>query len=153
MRSGITDERDRPPLLALAADERREHRRVEHQPFAGFRPSSSCSDAIGGPRRRRLPAAPRGLAPAAARNTTRTICPLKLGARGMMRDRAGADGELARLLDVRALRVAEIVQPIDELLVGERLAARAARAAARRPAAARVSRSPCSRASISRREA
>ena len=41
----------------------------------------------------------------------------------MQDDGAAADGELAGLLDARALGVAEVVQPIDELLLGERLAA------------------------------
>ena len=39
------------------------------------------------------------------------------------RHRAGADRKLARLLQGGALRVAEIVQPIDQLPVGERLPA------------------------------
>ena len=53
------------------------------------------------------------------------------------------------LSDVGALRVAEVVQPIDELTLGERLAA----PQLERPgedARQHRSRSPCSRASISR---
>ena len=45
-----------------------------------------------------------------------------LAAADHQRDRVLADRELARLLDPGPLRVAEIVQPVDELPVGQRLA-------------------------------
>jgi hypothetical protein len=49
--------------------------------------------------------------------------PFQFGRPRHDRDRAVADGELARLLDALAVRVAEIVQPVDQLAFGERLAA------------------------------
>ena len=48
---------------------------------------------------------------------------LELGRARVDRDRAAADGELARLLRLIAMRIAEVVQPIDQLPFGERLSA------------------------------
>ena len=47
---------------------------------------------------------------------------LQLGDTRHNRDRALADRELARLLQPIAMRVAEFVEPIDQLLLGHRLA-------------------------------
>ena len=67
--------------------------------------------------------------------------------------RVAADGELARLLGARAVRVAEIVQPLDQLprrsAPGRGAARTAGRTRADRPAAI----SPCIRASIIREKA
>ena len=151
MRGGIADSAtgrrfSRSPLI-----ERRQHRRVErHAARSAWLPSSSRStrsgDRGGGLRAGRC-----GL-----RGRRRLLeddadqLALELRRARHDRDRAGADRELAGLLGVRALRVAEVVQPIDELALGQRLAAaelerpredarqhacRARRAAARRSAA------------------
>jgi hypothetical protein len=48
---------------------------------------------------------------------------LELGHPRHDRDRAGADRELAGLLEAIAVRVAELVEPIDQLLLGHRLTA------------------------------
>ena len=47
MRSGIDGQRDRPALLALAAAERRQHRRVEDQAFDRPGAELEALDAIG----------------------------------------------------------------------------------------------------------
>ena len=56
---------------------------------------------------------------------------------GQQHDGAAADGELAGFLDARALRVAQVVEPVDELVIAERLALVQLERAARRRAAAR----------------
>ena len=113
MRGGIADSAtgrrfSRSPLMS-----ERQHRRVERRAArVGLRAELEPLDAI-------------GAAAAAARCARASAAggrllehdaddlALELGAARHDRDRAGADRELARLLDVRPLRVAEIVQPID----------------------------------------
>ncbi len=120
---GNHGERDGTPLFTLPLAERRQHRRVEDQPFRDFRSQLELQDVIGDPRpcRRFL-----GRRTARRRRTLEQDADdLPLEARRARHDAdlAGAHGELAGLLDVLAVRVPEIVQPVDQPLVGERLAA------------------------------
>ena len=143
--SGIARERHRPPLLALAADERGQHRRVERQPLA--RPSCRARAAA----RDRAAAA---AAPSAPRRRSRVgrrrplkhdadDWPLNSGARGMIAIAPLPIANSPGFSSVLALRVAEVVQPIDELAVGQRLAAPQLERPGEARAEARVSRSPC----------
>ena len=152
---GNHGERDGAPLLALAAGERRQHRRVEDQPFAWLSTQLELQDVIGDRGRgggfvgaARLC---RATGAGGRSKTTRTICPLKLGDARHDADLAGADGELARLLDVLAVRVPEIVQPVDQLLSVSAWPRRSSSGRAKTRGSV-VSRSPWSRASIRRRE-
>ena len=117
-------ERHRPPLFALAAAERRQHRRVERHPLGRVsRRARAVLHAIGDARRRRLLAL--GHRPRRRRTLEHDAdrLALQLGHARHDRDRAGADRELAGLLEAIAVRVAELVEPIDQLLLGHRLAA------------------------------
>jgi hypothetical protein len=115
--------------------------RVEDQPFRDFRSQLELQDVIGDPRpcRRFL----RRRAAGRRRTLEHDADDLPLEARRPRHDAdlAGADGELARLLDVLAVRVPEIVQPVDQPLVGERLARRSSRGRAKTRGSV-VSRSP-----------
>ena len=116
-------ERDRPALLALAADERGQDRRIEDDPIAGLLADFQLLDAIGRPRGGFALRAP------VRRRRRRTLkddahdLTFELGAARHDRDRAGADRELAGLVGARALCVADVVQAIHELAFGQRLAA------------------------------
>ena len=115
-------QRHRPPLLAFASVERRQHRRVEHEPLARPGADLEPQHAVRRPRRR----------PGARRRLHRRRRRLKDDADDLLfelrrarvdRDGAAADGELARLLELFPVRIAEVVEPVDELPLGERLAA------------------------------
>ena len=124
MRGGIADSAT-GRRFSRSPPSARQQRRVERRAArSACAPSSSRSHAIGDARRRRPSrrfAAGRGAG--GCWKTTRTTWPLSSGARGMIATAPCADRELAGLLDRVALRVAEIVQPIDQLPLGQRLAA------------------------------
>ena len=115
-------QRDRPPLLALAA-ERREHRRVERQALARTRGELELQHAIGRTRRRRPP---RGAAHVRSRRPLKDDADrlaLELRSARQNRDASLAEGEFARLLQLRPLCVSKIIESIDQLSIGQRLAA------------------------------
>jgi hypothetical protein len=111
----------RPPLLAFAGDDGRQDWCVEREPFTQLIAELEPHHVIR--------KAERGVPPCRRRRIGEPLeadlddLPLEL--RRPRDDRHGAadDRELAGLLRLRALGVAEIVQTIDELLVSERLAA------------------------------
>src|SRR4051794_6488795 len=114
-------QRDGAALLALAAIQGGEHWRIEHQPLARFRAELEPLHAVGR-LRRRLPA--RGVLHFWRRplEDDADDLPFQFGRARHDRDRAVADGELARFLDMVAMRIAEIVEAVDQLALGERLA-------------------------------
>ena len=89
-------------------------------------------EPVGGGRRRR---ARRPLPPPGAGRRRGRACPRASPPRGTTDTSLRAIGELAGLGRGGSLRVAEVVQSIDQLLLGERLPACAARSGARRRAA------------------
>ena len=110
-------ERHLPPLLAARAQEGGEERRVERDAVGGLAARLDRADAA----RRGGSAA--GLSHARLfEHDAHGLRPWRLPPRGMTDNGAGADGELAGLLDAGPLRVAEIVQPVDDLGGAERLA-------------------------------
>src|SRR5581483_8142105 len=117
-------ERDRPFLLALGGvAERGQHRRVERQPLARLAAEIEREHVIGRTRRRRLsrrrPYVRRRLT---LEDDTRDLA-VEFGSARRDRDDAGAGGELTGLGNGGALRVAEIVEAIDQLAIGEQLTA------------------------------
>ncbi len=116
-------QRHRPPLLPLAATERGQHRRVERDPLARLVVELEPLHAIGHARRRRFLAFGHRLRIGRTLKHDADRVSLQLGDARHDRDRALADRELAGLLQPIAMGVAELVEPIDQLLLGHRLAA------------------------------
>ncbi len=109
-------ERDAPPLLTARADERRQQRRVQRHPRYRRVVDFEARHA----QHRRDGSAGRG----------RWLGLLEVDAHqpalggavpGQQHDGAAADGELAGLLDARALRVAKVVEAVDQLVIAKRL--------------------------------
>ena len=110
-------QRDTPALLAACADERREQRRVQRDPRHRRVVDLEARDAQHGRdgcARRRLG---RRLLEVHAHQAA-----LGRAVSRRQHDGAAADGKLAGFVDPRALRVAQIVEAIDELVVAQRLA-------------------------------
>ena len=111
---GNRGERHAPALLAAGVDEPGEQRRVQCHPRRRLVVDLESANAKRRCRRLRrlwhieVHADEPALRRAVARQED---------------DRVAADGELARLLDARSLRVAEVIQPVDELVCAHRLAA------------------------------
>jgi hypothetical protein len=102
-------QRNLPALLPRGAHEGREQRRIEHDSVGRAAAGLDAAHAGGrGRHGRRLPG---------ARLLERDANDLALviAAARHERDRASRHGELASLFDTGALRVAEVVEPIDEL--------------------------------------
>ena len=141
LRHALRDRRERhvAPLLAPFGDERRDERRVERDARRGSACVPGSSMAV------RPPAA----APARAANAKRTACPCRSPARGTTDERVAADRELAGLLRAVAVRIAELVQPVDHLRRVSRWPRRTTNGRAKMRGSVRCT-SPCSRASIIR---
>ena len=107
-------ERDVPPFLARVGDQRGDERRVQRDAFGLFLRTRQL-DRID----------PRGLGalrgPAAEHQADDLALMVSLPRND--HHRVPADRELARLLAARTMGVAEVVEPIDELPLGERLPA------------------------------
>ena len=136
-RTGDPRSRARPGPCAAGSPTSATGRRFSRSPLTSAVSSGASSVEPFAGVRCRARAARRGPACAAAASAAPSLArrrrPLKDDAddlalelarlRGTIDDRAAVDGELAGLLERRALRVAEVVQPIDELPLGQRLAA------------------------------
>ena len=162
MRGGIAASATGRRFSRSPPTERGQHRRVERRRRSlGLSPSSSRSHAIGGARRRRLLALGHRLAaPAAAERRRGPVWPFSSATRGMIATAPWPIANSPAFSSRSRCGVAEIVQPIDQLLLGQRLAApqlerpREARAGARvdaRRAAARRSAARSGRSSRRRR--
>ena len=112
-----------PPLFALAARERRQDRRFERHPFARVCAKLQAFDATC---RRGRPGPPGRLVRVGSRGSLKHDADDLALVRGDTRQdghRPVADRELAWFFHAPALRISEIVEPVDQLAVGERLAA------------------------------
>ena len=118
----MTDKRDVPPLLAFTADQRRQHRPLEHDPIARLAANLEALDPVRHPWR---PGAGRCGFP--GRRRLREDHPyqlaLELGGARHDRDQAGRHRELTGIVGAGAQRVSEVVEAIDQLTFGHRLAA------------------------------
>ena len=120
--SGNRRQRNRTALFALAADECREHRGVERDPFGGLLPDLDSPYVV---RRRRRRCPSRRFPARRRRRLKHDAHQLTLELRGSWSDRHPpvCDDELARFVRAWPFRVAEVVQSIDELAIGEPLSA------------------------------
>jgi hypothetical protein len=120
---GNGGEGNRTALLAFAVDDRGQHRRVQHDAVTRHGIELEPLNPVGWSRRRRRPLRPAGRGPHRLLERHADHPAGQFGNAPADGDGGPADSELARLGRFGPFSVSKIIQPIDELALGERLTA------------------------------